>query len=96
MNSPLKLFHHNDFDLLWVSKIVSNVLESILFCENFCQIVKLFFGAMTPIMAFFEKIESNYQKNKGFGLGLPYYKKHVLVQILIGLYFFWPLLFATI
>jgi hypothetical protein len=65
MRSPLKLFHHNDFDLLWVSKIVSDVLESIFFCE-------IFFGAMIPIMAFFENIESNYQKKEGFGLGLPY------------------------
>jgi hypothetical protein len=34
--------------------------------------VKFCFGAMIPIMAFFENIESNYQKKEGFGLGLPY------------------------
>jgi len=83
MHLFLKLFHHNDVDLLWVSKIVSNVLESIFFCEYF-------FGAMTPIMAFFEKIESNYQKKQRFWTRFAILKKHVLVghQILIGLYYF--------
>jgi len=33
-----------------------------------CEIV---FGAMTPIMVLKKEIESNYKKNKGFGLGLP-------------------------
>jgi hypothetical protein len=47
MHSPLKLFHHNDFDLLWISKISSDVLESIIFCEFFCQNVN-FFGGYDP------------------------------------------------